>query len=106
MHAPCPPTLYRPTPQTTAVALVDPAGQAYPALHDEVQAVPLPVVLLHLPPAQSVHDMAPKELYFPAGHDAAVALVDPASQKYPALHNPVQDGLESEVLPPHRPSPH
>ena len=35
---------------------------------------------------------APASEYRPAGHAAAVALVDPAAQKYPAVQAPVQLG--------------
>ena len=42
------------------------------------------------PTLQFVHVPAAARLYVPTGHIAAVALVDPATQKYPAVQTPVQ----------------
>jgi hypothetical protein len=86
-HTEAPDRLYRPAEQMDPVALVDPAGQTYPAaavqlvLHTVARAV----LLLHVPAAQLVHVRAPARLYRPAGQRDAVAFVDATGQKYPAV---------------------
>jgi hypothetical protein len=49
------------------MALVDPAGQAYPAV-------------------QLLHELAPAVLNRPAEQTTAVALAEPAGHTYPAVH--------------------
>jgi hypothetical protein len=69
------------------VGLVDPAGHAYPALQFPLHAaVDCAVVPPYRPAAHAVHVPDPPRLYCPAGHGAAVALVDPATHTYPAAH--------------------
>lgn len=101
VHTPSPDTLYLPAGQMDAVALTDPAGQAYPAAHRPLHAgdvrpgtdpkVPIgqaavhdedvkPAVSPYRPGAQSVHEPWPPVLYLPGVHLVAVALVDPAGQ--------------------------
>ena len=53
-------------------------------------AVDSPVVLPYRPALQLVHTPAAPTLNLPTAHTTAVALVDPATQKYPALHGAVQ----------------
>ncbi len=72
VHSPAPATLKEPAGHTTAVALVDPAGHAYPALQGPEQALagaagPLP----NRPGAQRVHTPLPAEDHVPAGHGLA-----------------------------------
>ena len=60
LHDPAPPTLYEPTPHIAAVALVDPAAHAYPALQFPVHV------------AFTMPDAAP---YTPAAHGPVHAVV-------------------------------
>jgi hypothetical protein len=76
-----PARLYRPAGHASAVALVDPAGQVYPAVHAPLHsAVPTAAVAPNSPAGQSTHAVAPPKLYRPAGHATAVAFTDPAGQ--------------------------
>ena len=52
------------------------------------------------PAAQSVQDPAATRLYLPAGHSAAVALVDPATHAYPAVHGPVHVDTDRPLVAP------
>jgi hypothetical protein len=82
-----------PAGHTVAVALVDPAGHAYPALQVPLHRAvlnPTAVTLNQVPAGQSVHDPAPARLYWPAGQINAVALVDSAAHAYPAVQLPLQ----------------
>ncbi len=66
-HTLAPIKLYVPTPQTTAVEFVDPAGHTYPAL-------------------QFTHALHPLKLYRPALHISAIAVTLPLTgHTYPAL---------------------
>ena len=86
VHTLVPPNEYFPTPQIAAVALVDPATQKYPAAQGPLQLdTAIAGVDPYRPAAQSTHTLAPVREYLPAGRIAAVALVDPATQKYPAV---------------------
>lgn len=119
VHVAAPELLNRPAGQGAAVALVDPTGQKYPAwqsplqledtapalpnfpalhcaVHDAVGEAPRP----YNPAGQSTHALAPRRLYLPAGQTAAVALVLPARQKYPAVHWPTH---VTRVCPPTSP---
>jgi hypothetical protein len=58
------------------------------------------------PEAQLVQDSEPCREYWPAGHTAAVALTEPATQKYPAAHGPEQRGVVSPDAKPKRPPGH
>ena len=81
VHMPTPPTEYVPSPQMAAVALVDPATQKYPAAQGPLQLdTAIAGVDPYRPATQSTHTLAPVREYLPAGHIAAVALVDPATQ--------------------------
>ncbi len=53
-------------------------------------AVVRPCVDPYSPAAQSVHTPTPPSEYFPSTQIAAVALVDSATQKYPAAQGPLQ----------------
>ncbi len=79
VHDPAPERLYRPAGHGDTVAMVDPAGHAYPAvqfpLHtDEFIAAVAP----NCPTAQAVHVDAPALLNCPAAQVDTVALMDPA----------------------------
>jgi hypothetical protein len=108
-----------------AVADVEPAGQAYPALQfPEQAAVVRPVVAPYLPalhgpehtddvnavampycPAgQLVHVAAPAPLYCPVGHTKAVADVDGEGQECPAVQAPVQVATAMGAVAPNHPA--
>jgi hypothetical protein len=90
-HDPDPARLYRPTGQTDAVAFLDPAGHAYPAMQLPLQAAVLaPEATPNLPAGHSLHDHAPATLYCPAVHMDAVAFLDPEGHAYPAVQLPLQ----------------
>ena len=93
-----------------AVALTDPATQAYPAVqaplhvstdkpasdpnrpagHAAVQlAVVKPLLLPKRPASHAVHVPCPPVLNLPGLHTDAVALVDSAAHACPALHGPL-----------------
>ena len=82
VHELAPPALYVPLPHLTAVALVEPAGQAYPAAHTPLQLLlDRPVAAPKTPAGHNVHIVAPRaSLYCPMGHGIAVAFVDPVGQ--------------------------
>ncbi len=91
-HEPAPDRLNRPAGQVSAVALVEPAGQEYPAAQGPLQAAvlrPTADTLNHLPAGQSVHAPAPARLYRPTWHTDTVALVEPAGQECPAAQGPL-----------------
>lgn len=125
---------YRPMGHVNAVPLVDPAGQAYPALqfavHEgavapalapktpaaqgpEQPAVVRPLVAPKVPGGQGLHTAAPPVEYLPGPHRVAVALVDLAGQACPAAHCPEQAAeVRAEAAPNtpagqsvHRPAP-
>ena len=110
-----------------AVGVVDPGTQAYPAVQLAVQEAtvrplddpyrpasqgPLQSVVgmadtaPYRPALQFVHSPAPERLYFPAGHMAAVALVDPAMHANPAVQFPLQVDTESPLMAPYDPASH
>ena len=104
MQVPTPPTLNWPAGQMAAVELVDPATQAYPAVHaplhaDVVSAGTAP----NDPAGQITHTAAPAKLYRPAGQMAAVELVDPAMHAYPAVHAFTHVGRVWPPTSPYRP---
>jgi hypothetical protein len=109
------------------VADVLPAGQAYPAVQDPVQAgvvspddapnLPVghaavhdafesPAVEPYSPWLQLVHADAAAREYWPAGHTAAVADVEPAGQTYPAVQGPLQAAEPNAAVAPYRPAAH
>ena len=101
VHTLAPARLYLPAGHTITVALVEAAGQAYPAAHDPLQlALDMAAVAPYRPVLQLVHTAAPAKLYRPAGQAAAVALVDPATHAYPALQSPVHVEETCPVLAP------
>jgi hypothetical protein len=127
LHAPAPPTLYRPAAHISAVALVDPAGQAYPALQLPLQpalAIPLtapyvparhaPLQLAvgkaatapYRPTLQFVQVLNPATLNLPAGQGDGVEDVDPAWQLYPAAHGPLHDDDDRPLADPYVPKGH
>lgn len=110
-HASVPPKLYCPAGHGLWVAVVDPAGHMYPGAQlpehcEEVTPVTLPnrpaghgplhaavgsaVADPYKPALQLVQLAAPARLNLPVGHAAADAFTEPATQKYPAEHGPVQ----------------
>jgi hypothetical protein len=127
VHTPAPPTLYVPAPHSTTVALVDPAGHAYPAAHAPSQAEDTAPALepnrpagqgpVHAtdvtaaespyrPAAHGVHTAAPANEYLPAGHTDALAATDPGGHAYPAVHGPEHPGDVSPDAAPNTPPPH
>ncbi len=127
LHTPALPTLYRPAVHIAAVALVDPATQACPALqlplhpaevrpsvapyvpagHGAVQeADARAVVAPYRPALQFVQVLDPATLNLPARHTDAVGDVDPAIQKCPALQLPLQPAVVMPDTPPYRPALH
>jgi hypothetical protein len=75
------------------VALMVPAGQAYPAVQLSLQTVARPGTSLHFPASQSVHAAAPLRLYRPAVHIKAVVLSDPARHANPATQTPPHEDV-------------
>jgi hypothetical protein len=72
------------------LAVVDAAGQAYPTAQSPLQvATDMPCALPNVPAGQSAHVPALARLYRPIGQIQAVALVDPAGQKYPGTQSPL-----------------
>ncbi len=67
-------------------------------------AVVRPCVDPYSPAAQSVHTLVPPNEYFPSTQIAAVALVDPATQKYPAAQDPLQLDTAIAGVDPYRPA--
>ena len=105
MQANAPARLYLPAGHTAALAFVEAAPQTYPALHSPLQlAFDMADTAPYSPAAQSVHTLAPVKLYRPAGHTAAVALVDPATHAYPALQFPVHSGVVRPDTDPYLPA--
>jgi hypothetical protein len=104
VHTPTPPNEYFPKSQIAAVAFADPATQKCPAAHSPEQvAFVRPCVDPYSPAAQSVHTLVPPNEYFPTPQTAAVALVDPATQKYPAAQSPLQLDTAIAGVDPYRP---
>jgi hypothetical protein len=105
MQVSAPGRLYLPAGHTIAVALVEAAGQVYPALHSPLQlAEGMAADAPYSPATQSVHTLAPVKLYRPAGHTEAVAEVDPATHANPALQLPSQVDVVSPDTDPNRPA--
>jgi hypothetical protein len=105
LHTLAPTRLYFPAGHTVAVALVEAAEHAYPALQGPLQlALGMADTVPYSPAAQSVHTPAPDKLYRPAAHTAAVPLVDPAMHAYPALQLASQDGVVRPDVDPNRPT--
>ena len=104
VHIPAPPSEYWPAGQMDAVGVVDPAGQAYPALqmpvHDDWFMAALAP---YCPALQFVHAAAPAMEYWPAGHAATAGVVDAAGQTYPAVQAPLQSDVVKPVVLPYRP---
>ncbi len=120
-HAPAPARLYRPAAQIAAVALVDPAGHAYPSEHGPLHAavvrpatdpnvpaghgavqaaVGSPRVSPYKPALQLLQVPAPRTLNFPTTQMAAVGLVDPATHAYPAVQLPLHEALGRPAVAP------
>ncbi len=105
VHNPAPDRLYFPGGHVAAVALVDPTMHAYPAVQLSVQeATGMAGVAPYRPAAQEMHTPAPDRLYFPGGHVAAVALVDPTMHAYPAVQLSVQEATGMAGVAPYRPA--
>ncbi len=67
-------------------------------------AVARPCVDPYRPAAQSAHTPTPPNEYFPTSQTAAVALVDPATQKCPAAQDPLQLDTGIAGVDPYRPA--
>ena len=125
LHNPAPLKLYWPTPHITAVAFVDPATQACPALQLPLHpALDRPAVAPYVPaghgavqeadaragvapyrPAlQFVHTPDPLMLYLPTGQGDAVGDVEPAGHTYPAVQLPLQPAVPMPDTAPYRPA--
>ena len=127
-HDPDPTVEYWPGPHKTAVALLLPSGQAYPAEHDPVHELDTapgtpyspaghwsvqlglerPAADPYRPPEQLTHWEYPLRLNLPGAHNTAVEFVDPEGQKYPAVQFPehaaeVSPGVAPYTPPGHRP---
>jgi hypothetical protein len=82
---PTPPPLNVPGPHRTAVALVEPAGHAYPGEHAPLHAALVrPKAPPKVPPGHIGHAATPPVLYWPRAHTTAVVVVDPVGHAYPA----------------------
>jgi hypothetical protein len=124
-HAPHPDSEYRPGGHMDAVALVDPATHAYPAVQLAVQldtdrpdtdpyrpvsqgplqaAVDMAVVAPNSPALQLVQTPAPTRLNVPTGHVTAVARMDTGGQAKPGAHAPEHPGSAIAVEAPYRPA--
>ncbi len=107
------------------MALVDPATQKYPALHAPLHdddPTPLtapyvpaghsavhngtdrPVVSPYRPALQLVQTPAPPTLNLPVPQMAALPLVDPGTQAYPALQLPVHAADGRPAVAPYEPA--
>lgn len=92
-------------PHALAVADVDPGGQKYPGLQAPSQTDDArPDVMPYLPPGHSVADGLPEGQNDPEGHREAVAVVEAAGQKYPAVQLPVHEAVVKPVVAPYRPA--
>jgi hypothetical protein len=60
----------------------------------------------YLPATQGVQVPAPVRLYCPAAQVAAVAVIDPATQAYPAVQAPVHVDTVRPVVEPYLPASH
>ncbi len=108
VHPAAPGPLYWPAGHSTAVALVDPAGQAYPAVQLPLHTDVAPAAELNVPAGHAEHDAAPASLYCPAGHCTAVALVEPTGHAYPGLQVPLHptEALTAPITAPNVPPAH
>jgi hypothetical protein len=107
VHTPAPPTLNLPSGHISAVALVDPATQKYPAVQLPLHAaLDISFTPPYVPAGHALHEPAPPTLYCPAAHIAAVPLVDPAGQAYPALQLPLHPALDRPAVAPYVPAGH
>jgi hypothetical protein len=107
VHTPAPPTLNFPTRHTTAVELVDPVTQKYPAVQLPLHAADgRPAVAPYVPAGHALHNPAPLKLYWPTTHITAVAFVDPATQACPALQLPLHPALDRPAVAPYVPAGH
>jgi hypothetical protein len=109
------------------VGLVEPGAHAYPALQLPLQvefvspdtdpyfpasqsplqlAFGMPDTAPYSPATHTVHTPAPVKLYRPAGHNAAVAVVDPATHAYPALQFPLHVDDDKPLTDPYDPASH
>jgi hypothetical protein len=121
VHSPAPALLKLPAGHSNAVAVTEPAGHAYPAVHRPLHRDEfMPMVAPKRPAGQKplqvgrpragespyrpaghmVHADDPATLNWPAGHCTAVELTDPAGHTYPGEHAPLHAGeLEAGTLP-------
>jgi hypothetical protein len=107
VHEPWPPTLYVPGRHIDAVALVDPAAQACPAVQLPLHAADgSPGTAPYRPAAQDVHDAAPASEYLPATQTAAMALVDSGAHMNPAEQLPLHAADDRPGSAPYRPAAH
>jgi hypothetical protein len=105
LHTLEPDVLNCPAVHAVAVAFLEAAGHAYPAVHRPLQlALGMAAETPYRPGAQSMHTAAPDKLYLPDGHAVAVTLTDPAGHTYPALQLPVHVDVVSPDTDPNRPA--
>jgi hypothetical protein len=87
------------------VEVVEPVGQAYPALQlPPHPAVPKPGASPKVPAGQREHTPRPARLYWPMGQMAAVELVDPAAHAYPAVQSPLHANVVNAGVAPNFPA--
>ena len=106
---------------------MEPAEQAYPALHAPLHvvdvkpgiapycpaghdplhcAVVIPATDPYRPVLQLLQAPAPDNEYCPAGHRVTVLFCDPAGHAYPALHGPLHDDTVNPLIAPYLPASH
>ena len=101
LQVPAPPKLYFPCPHIVAVAVIDPATHAYPAVHGPLHdALVSPDVAPNVPAGHALHTPAPASEYCPATHMDAVGDTLPSTHAYPAVHSPLQAELASPATAP------
>jgi hypothetical protein len=107
VHAPAPLKEYFPARHSVAVAFEDPAGHAYPAVHEPVQLdVVRADVAPYTPAGQTTQLLAPTNEYLPGGHATTEPLVEPGGQMYPAEHTPEHVAVVAPEPDPKYPAAH
>jgi hypothetical protein len=105
VHSPAPDRLYRPAGHGDTVALVDPAGHAYPAVQTPLHAdVFIAAVAPNCPATHTLQADAPALLNCPAGQVDTLPLVDPAGHAYPAVQTPLHADVFIAAVAPNCPA--
>ncbi len=106
MQTPAPDRLYFPTPHNAAVALVDPATHAYPALQLPLQEGDARAGVAPNVPAGQFRQVAPSRVYFPTEQLEDVGDTEPAAQVYPAVQLPLHAAVVRPGISPYVPAGH